>query len=169
MPPADPWENVRLALALTLGVVAMASAVVAGDRSGPLRLSVGAWVGAFVVYGWPVIRRRWPSLRARLLVPPAQAATVLAVAVGVTAGAARAWVLVPLALAAWTAVAVVVQASSTLLLACAVAMLAAAAALLSLGAGPASEALAVAAYGLACLACSTAAVGHFGRPTRRIR
>lgn len=169
MPSADPRENVRLALALTLGVVGTASAMVAGDRSGPLRLGMAAWAGSLVVYGWPVIRRRWPSLRGRLLVPPAPSAAVFAVAVALTAAAAHAWVLVPLALAAWTAVAVVVQAGWTSFLACAAAVLVAAAALLSLGVEPASEALAALAYGLAWLGCSTAAARRLGIVTRRIR
>lgn len=155
--------EVRLAGALGLGIVGLGSAVAA--RSGaPLQwLTVAAWGGSIVVLGWPAIRQRAPVART------ATVAVVVAAAIALTVAADRTWVAAPAALLAWSGVAHVMRIAWTTVLGAAVAILSLCGAVLAIGARRASDALAVLAYGLACLACATAATGRMWSRVRGLR
>lgn len=155
--------EVRLAVAMGLGIVGLGSAVAA--RSGaPLQwLMVAAWGGSIVVFGWTAIGQRAQVARS------ATVAVIAAAAVALTVAADRTWIAAPAALLAWSGVAHVVRIPWTTILGAALAVLSLCGAVLTVGARRASDALAVLAYGLACLACATAATGRMWRRVRGLR
>lgn len=162
---ADPGVNgtssgPRLALALGCGAVGLASAFLGRERPSLQWLTAGAWLAALVTFGSAWTHRR-------LVVPPSTAALAAAGVLSILA--TRAWFLAPLALAGWTVVASLLDVRWTVILGAAAASLAAAAVVLPFGAGAVSDFLAVLAYGLACLACCTAAVSRIRREGRRVR
>lgn len=139
-------------MALGFGLVGVASAFVSRRHPSLKALILGAWAAALLTFGSACSRRR-------LALPPA------AVASGIAAGtlavlATRAWELAPLALAASTASAHLLRVRWTVLLTIATVSLAAAAAVQPFGRPGASDALAALAYGLACVACCTAAASR---------
>lgn len=155
-------SDLRPVVALGLGMVGLGMAVLARQEPGTRWLSAVAWGFALLVFGWPWLRR------CSVLVP-ARAAGAFVLAGALSALAARTWVAAPFALAAWTGVGRMLGVHWTTVLTAAVVALAGSAGALALGARVTSDSLAVLAYGLACLACCTAAVDRLRSSARRIR
>lgn len=173
MPRPDsgpPGQRLELALALALGCLGLTVSLLAGSRPLLHPLALVAWSAALAVFGLACSKRRIRfsdvavsaaaacRLCARSCVSLASAS--LAAACALTVLAARTWIFVPVALAAWAAAAHLLGFHWRWLLSGAVACMAGAAITTIFGATDFADSLAVVGYTLAWVACGTAAVAR---------